>query len=169
MTTSQGHLLRGYQKEKLFLEAILPFEAQPSISGSLKTSELEPDTGYNLFCTPFSFMWFKILNLQITLKYSLLVKHSLKVIWLRRFIKSSWKIWFGKNLDFSLLYLVTHEFFLSIYLYISVPKTSYDIQPEYFRLQSTNSTGTKSMKRQLNKFVYVKNFSTLTYSRSLSY
>lgn len=74
--------MRLYQKEKYFyfLEIIVPFGTQIQVfQKSIKTSELEPDIDYNLFCTQFTFMWFLTLNPHITLKHSSLIKHSFKV------------------------------------------------------------------------------------------
>lgn len=94
---------------------------------SLKASELELDTEYNLFRTQFPFMWFLTLNLQVILNYSFLVKPAHKVIRLRRFTKSSWKNIIDKDLRL-LCCNWSHKFFLNIYLYISVPETSYSVR-----------------------------------------
>ena len=94
---------------------------------SLKASELELDTEYNLFRTQFPFMWFLTLNLQVILNYSFLVKPTHKVIRLRRFTKSSWKNIIDKDLRL-LCCNWSHKFFLNIYLYISVPETSYSVR-----------------------------------------
>ena len=71
-TLSKREILLTFWKQLCHLGSHQVFQ-------SIKTSELEPDIEYNLFCTRFIFMWFLTLNPHITLKHSSLTKHSFKV------------------------------------------------------------------------------------------